>query len=360
MNDKIVTIYDVAKRANVSNQTVSRVINTPDKVSSKTRLIVEQAIQELNYVPNIIAQNLAKKHGQTIGIITSKLLFHSQAMIMSGINQTARQLNFDVIVNTIDVLDFSHCQKAIMTLKSQRVAGIIVSVPVLDDEFSHFDQLLTDLPHLYLAIIPQHSRHYVVNDIERGAAIAAEHLIALGHRKIAYIAGPKTSISSILGINGWLSVFHRHNLTPVFTGIGDWTACSGHQITTELLNHGIDFSAILVGNDQMSLGVLNALYQHGLQVPHDVSVIGFDNEEDSQYFIPPLTTIKQDFFQMGQEALQRLVKVITQKSRHIDSLILEPMLVKRASTDQFNTHRVALKNKILQNIMQLKDDITHL
>lgn len=160
-----------------------------------------------------------------------------------------------------------------------------------------------------------------------------EHLLTLGHQQIALLTGPLESISARLRYEGWLETLAKHDVTPCAVQHGDWSAASGYQQALLLLNQPARPGAILVANDQMALGVLRAVHEYGLRVPEQISVIGYDDTEDSAFFFPPLTTIKQDFRLLGHESVNRLVDHLhTHGDRRRSSLLLPTSLVERHTT----------------------------
>ncbi len=136
-----------------------------------------------------------------------------------------------------------------------------------------------------------------------------EHLVALGHQQIALLAGPLSSVSARLRLAGWHKYLTRNQIHPIAEREGDWSAMSGFQQTMQMLNEGIVPTAMLVANDQMALGAMRAITESGLRVGADISVVGYDDTEDSSCYIPPLTTIKQDFRLLGQTSVDRLLKL---------------------------------------------------
>ncbi|CQJ66309.1 LacI family DNA-binding transcriptional regulator [Yersinia intermedia] len=307
MRPKSVTLDDVARQAGVSYQTVSRVLNQAPHVSPKTRSKVEQAMADLNYVPNRVAQQLAGKHSLTLGLATTDLALHAPSQIAAAIKSKARELGYAVVIAMVDDQTEPACQQAINELLAQRVDGILVNIPLKPKGSEIIAQQCADTPVLFLDVDPQSTAFSVLFDAKVGAIQGAGHLITLGHQQIAFICGPKSAISAQLRYQGWLQALNDASLTPQAVYYGEWNARSGYQATQRLIASNIPFSAILVANDQMALGVLRALHEHNINVPAQVSVIGYDDTADSAYFQPPLTTIRQDFKQLGEESVSRLI-----------------------------------------------------
>ncbi|CNE52093.1 MULTISPECIES: LacI family DNA-binding transcriptional regulator [Yersinia] len=307
MRPKSVTLDDVARQAGVSYQTVSRVLNQAVHVSPKTRCKVEQAMTDLNYVPNRVAQQLAGKHSLTLGLATTDLSLHAPSQIAAAIKSRARELGYSIVIAMVDDHSDHACQQAINELLAQRVDGILVNVPLKPTRSQKVVQQCAGTPVLFLDVDPQSAAFSVLFDPKVGAIQGANHLIALGHQQIALICGPKEAISAQLRYQGWLQALSRASLMPQAVYHGEWDAQSGYQATQKLITSHTPFSAILVANDQMALGVLRALHEHNIDVPGQVSVIGYDDTADSAYFQPPLTTVRQNFKLLGEESVSRLI-----------------------------------------------------
>jgi len=333
MKPKSVTLDDVARHAGVSYQTVSRVLNLAAHVSLKTRNKVEQAMLTLNYVPNRVAQQLAGKRSYTLGLATTELALHAPSQIASSVKTRASQLGFNVVISMIDTLSVTACRAAVSELIAQRVDGVLINVPLEATEAESIVAFCGHLPVMFLDVAPDAPVCKTLFDPQAGAKQGVEHLLQLGHRQIALLTGPLASVSARLRYQGWLEALSEQQIAPCATHHGDWSAASGHQLAMSLLSHSPRPTAILVANDQMALGVLRAAHEHGLQVPEQISVVGYDDTEDSAYFQPPLTTIKQDFRLLGGESVSRLVEGLEQYAGpQKESLLLPTLLVVRNTT----------------------------
>lgn len=332
MKARSVTLYDVAEHANVSYQTVSRVINQASHVSEKTRLKVEAAMAALNYVPNRVAQQLAGKLSQTIGLATTNLSLHAPSQIVAAIKSQAGSLNFNVVISMIEQPGLAACKAAVNSLLSQRVDGLIINIPLENEDAQTVQLACSSVPVIFLDVSPELSANTIVFDPYQGARLGVEHLIAMGHRKIALLSGPRTSVSARLRFEGWKQTLSAHRLEAVAVMEGDWSSLSGYEQVTRLLLEGISPSGLVVANDQMALGALRAFSEQGLKVPGDVSVVGYDDTEDSACFIPPLTTIKQDFRALGKASVDRLLDRIKHPAAAPQAQILPVTLVERKTT----------------------------
>ncbi|CNH37533.1 LacI family DNA-binding transcriptional regulator [Yersinia pekkanenii] len=336
MRAKSVTLDDVARQAGVSYQTVSRVLNQAPHVSPKTRIKVEQAMADLSYVPNRVAQQLAGKHRLTLGLATTDLSLHAPSQIAAAIKSKAHELGYTIVIAMVDDHSDHACQQAINELLAQRVDGILVNIPLKPKRSQRIVQQCARTPVLFLDVDPQSAAFSVLFDPKVGAVQAAEYLIALGHQQIALISGPKDAISAQLRYQGWLQVLNNASLTPQAVYYGEWDARSGYQTTQKLITSNIPFSAILVANDQMALGVLRALHEHNFNVPEQVSVIGYDDTADSAYFQPPLTTVRQNFKLLGEESVSRLVVRLHHTIEPPSGVLLATELTIRQTTAPFN------------------------
>ncbi|WP_407228202.1 LacI family DNA-binding transcriptional regulator [Escherichia coli] len=306
---KPVTLYDVAEYAGVSYQTVSRVVNRACHVSAKTREKVEAAMAELNYIPNRVAQQLAGKQSLLIGVATSSLALHAPSQIVAAIKSRADQLGASVVVSMVERSGVEACKAAVHNLLAQRVSGLIINYP-LDDGMP----LLWKLPALmfrryFLMSLTRLPSTVLFSPMKTVRDWAWSTLVALGHQQIALLAGPLSSVSARLRLAGWHKYLTRNQIQPITEREGDWSAMSGFQQTMQMLNEGIVPTAMLVANDQMALGAMRAITESGLRVGADISVVGYDDTEDSSCYIPPLTTIKQDFRLLGQTSVDRLLQL---------------------------------------------------
>jgi len=356
MKPKSVTLYEVAEYASVSYQTVSRVINQASHVSEKTRLKVEAAMNALNYVPNRVAQQLAGKLSHTIGLATTNLALHAPSQIVAAIKSKAGEMQFNVVISMIEQPGLEASKAAVNSLLSQRVDGLIVNIPLEDAEALEIQRRCGDIPALFLDVSPQLVANHIVFDPTLGASLGVEHLVGLGHQKIALLNGPLSSISARLRFEGWQQSLAAHQLTASAVMQGDWSSLSGYQQVNQLLRDGQIPGAILVANDQMALGALRALSESGLAVPTEVSVVGYDDTEDSACFIPPLTTIKQDFKRLGQVSVDHLLALIRREETAAE--ILPVSLVERkttASPGATTPHELAeALTRLAQQVTRLK------
>lgn len=305
---KAITLYDVARLAGVSYQTVSRVLNDADHVSDRTREKVQQAMAELHYVPNRGAQQLAGKRGRTLGLITTDLALHAPSQIVSAVKSRAVERGASVLISMVG--SAGQCQGALQELLSQRVEALLVNVPLDDAHAEALREMAAPVPVLFLDVAPSARVHSLIFNADEGARLGVEHLLGLGHQRIALLSGPESSVSARARLAGWKAALGQAGLEPVGIVSGDWSAASGYEKGHRLLSGAALPEAILVANDQMALGVMRACAEKGLAVPGQISVVGFDDTADSAWFSPPLTTVRQAFRDAGERSVEWLLAPI--------------------------------------------------
>lgn len=351
MNVKPVTLYDVADYAGVSYQTVSRVVNQASHVSARTREKVEAAMAELNYIPNRVAQQLAGKQTQLIGVATANLALHAPSQIVAAIKSRADQSGASVVISMVERSGVDACKAAVHNLLAQRVSGLIINYPLDEDDAIAVAAACGNVPVLFLDVSDQSPINSIIFSHDDGARLGVEHLVQHGHQRIALLAGPQTSVSARLRLAGWHKHLARYQLQPVAQQEGDWSAMSGYLQTQRMLNAGTIPDAMLVANDQMALGAMRAISEFGLRVATDISVIGYDDTEDSACYIPPLTTIRQDFALLGQTSVDRLIQLSRGASTGGNQLL--PVTLVERKTVQPPGTQAASPQALADSLMQL-------
>lgn len=320
---------DVAARAGVSHQTVSRVINNHPNVSAKTRTLVEAAIAELGYRPNTAARQLVTRRSETFGVVAHNMEHYGPSRILVGIQEAARSAGYSV--NSVGLPDAS--RKAIIETVEYHLAhqvdGLVVIAPQ-EEIVRAIEKLQPGVPLVVIGDIGVAGVQSVGVDQQRGGWLATEHLIGLGHEKIAHIMGPEDWLDAQARRRGWEAALAASGLEPGPLLVGDWSAESGYRAGKQLLETG-GCSAIFAGNDQMSLGVLRAAHESGLLLPDQLSVVGFDDSPESGFYFPPLTTVRQDFAELGRRCVAMILDGIS-GGTPLFSARIEPQLVVRASS----------------------------
>ncbi|PMM64557.1 LacI family DNA-binding transcriptional regulator [Vibrio splendidus] len=298
-----VTFKDVAKLAGVSTQTVSRVTNGSQDVAESTRNKVNAAIKQLGYVPNKGAQMLSRAKSTSVGLVTLDMALHGAAMIANGVRMQAHDMSYGVAFSVVSEPNIANTREAIRELMAQQVDSIILNVPL---KSADAELLVEQYQHLNLIFIdvPSNSQvNYVCGDHTEGAKLAAQHLLESGRTDFLLITGPNESSASKIRHQSWLAALSDADSKVQYQYQGNWQAESGYLGVREAVAKQAVFDAVLVASDQMALGALRALQELQIPVPDKVAVVGFDGIDDSAFFNPPLTTIKQDFTTIGRQAV---------------------------------------------------------
>lgn len=338
--NKKVTMQDVALKAGVSYQTVSRVLNNSCNVSAATKEKIENAIAELKYVPNLLAQQLAKKERNVIGIINTSILSQASADVASLVRKYALEADYQIAFTLASDHDFSNVQDAVNELKSQLVTKIIINLPIDSNDAIELTKANSDLTILFVDVDPFCPVFNVTFNPADGTLFSVSHLRDLGHQKVALLAGPEGISSSESRLKCWREGLRINNLQEVCFERGDWTAQSGYLATIKMLRDHHDFTAILVANDQMALGAISALTQNNLLVPEDVSVVGYDDYQDSAFYLPPLTSVHLDRDLQCRLAVSKL----TNQNEPMASSVLPTTLITRKSTARIDVKRADIQS----------------
>lgn len=324
---KAATIFDVARLAGVSHQTVSRVLNDLPNVRPATRERVERAIKQLRYIPSPAARALVTRRSRTIGLITTGLPEYGPSTTAVHFNEAARDERYAVIMASLLQADPAALRQAAEVLVRQNVEAIVL-ITSNRSTLGILQGMELGVP--FLAVVSQGTGlHRVSLDQYQGARRAVRHLIDLGHTDIRHVAGPTDSMDARERIRGWRDALGEHGLAAHEPILGDWSAASGYAAGLTLLPE--PFTAVFCGNDQMALGLVHALTEGGRAVPDQVSVVGFDDLPEAAHFSPPLTTMHQDFAQLGRDAMEVVLAVLSDELAP-NPLLRVPQLVLRAST----------------------------
>lgn len=351
-----VTFKDVAKLANVSTQTVSRVTNGSSNVAEETRIKVNAAIKQLGYIPNKGAQILGRAKSNMIGVVTIDILLHGASLIANGIREQAKKLGYGTSLAVVSTHSLEKITAAIDELKSQRVEFIIMNIPLSKTESELLVERYNGIHFVFIDVPLDSEVNTVCCANYEGAKKAAELMISLQRKHYLVITGPQDSSAAEQRMKGWIDTLNKHDDVQLVSQFeGDWQASSGYSHAQYALNDGLHFDAVLVGNDQMALGVLRALNEFDLTVPQQVSVIGFDDTADSAYFSPPLTTIKQDFLLIGERSVLMALSMADTPDAAFKQESIVTEVVERKSTQiyQKNLSDKATIRKLLKQCVQL-------
>lgn len=326
-----VVMVDVALRAGVSHQTVSRVINQPESVRDETRQKVLAAIAELDYRPNRTARALATGRTGTIGVVAYDTRLYGPASMLHAIQLAAQEAGNAVNIVSLNSLERAPVLDAVDRLRSQGVEGIIIIAPEVAASRA-LGEMPRDLPVVAVEGLMDAPIPVVAVDQFLGATQATRHLLDLGHETVWHITGPKDWSEARVREQGWRSALEAAGAAVPDPLPGDWSPAAGYQQGRRLLHSGEKVTAVFVANDQMALGVMRALYEADMEVPRDISIVGFDDIPEASYFAPPLTTVRQEFLEVGTRSLALLLRRLRGEIDEPIKQVVEPVLVVRAST----------------------------
>jgi DNA-binding LacI/PurR family transcriptional regulator len=320
---------DVARLAGVSHQTVSRVLNGHPNVKEQTRLRVRAAIAELGYRPNRAARALVTGRSQLIGVVAQNSTLYGPASLLAAFEQAAGEAGFAVGVTSVRTLDRESIAAAVDRHLDQGVAGLVVIAPV-----ASADEALSAIPDgVPLVTVdgdPERAHALVTVDQVAGARAATEHLLAAGHRTVWHVSGPADWYDAAGRVEGWRQALHAAGAEVPPLLPADWSASAGYAAGLVLARMS-EVTAVFAANDHLALGLLRALSERGRRVPQEVSVVGFDDVPEAAYFIPPLTTVRPDFFAVARAGLDLLLARMADPARAPGRVVLAPALVVRDS-----------------------------
>jgi DNA-binding LacI/PurR family transcriptional regulator len=321
---------DVAKLAGVSHQTVSRVLNDSPHVKEETRERVLAAIRELDYRPNSVARALVTRRSKTLGVISFDTTLYGPASMLYGIEQAARGAGYFVSIASIRSLEGRSMQDAMDRLLDQAVEGVLVIAPQTSS-VGALARVRSSVPVVAVGSGAQARMPGAAVDNEAGARAATRYLLDLGHRTVHHIAGPVNWLDARARETGWRAVLADAGAEVPGPIVGDWSARAGYEAGLRL-QADPRVTAVFCANDHMALGLLRALNESERSIPGDISVIGFDDIPESSYFTPPLTTVRQDFGELGRRGLQLLVAQVEDGGPSNRRLLVATELVVRNST----------------------------
>lgn len=335
---------DVARLANVSHQTVSRVLNDHPSVRPSTRERVLAAMAELDYRPNRLARALVTARSGLLGVVTSGSARYGPASTLMAVEEAARASGYAVHVRTLSTAAGSEASngaaaevmsETLMELDSQAVEAVVVIAPRISVVHA-LDSITSRAPLVLIAAGVRLTDRYDAVGVDQyaGSRALTRHLVESGHRRIGYLAGPSDWFDARERLRGWRDELASTGLEPGELWTGDWTAARGYEVGCAVAESADRPTAIVAANDQMALGLLRAFGEAGVDVPGEVAIAGFDDIEGTAYFRPPLTTVRQDFAALARLAIDRVVARLDGDSRLTGAVAaaIVPELVVRAST----------------------------
>lgn len=322
------SIYDVAKQAGVSHMTVSRVLNGHPNIRESTRERVLTAIRDMNYTRSSIARALATRRAMRIGVLVDSPVQFGPNSTVRALESAAREAGYAISSFSISDEEELQIDAGVVELVTQGVDALCVIAPRASS-LDLLRQQSTGLPILVVKSEPESEMHTVAVDQREGTRLAMNHLIELGHRSIMHVAGPLDWFDARVREEAWRETLAAVGLPIAEPMVGDWTSDYGYTVGR---THDFDgVTAVFAANDQMALGLVHGLTERGIRVPEDISVVGFDDLPDAKHFLPPLTTVRQDFTALGALALQLIIAGIEGEEAVVHDTI-EPRLVVRSST----------------------------
>jgi DNA-binding LacI/PurR family transcriptional regulator len=330
--DRAPGMMDVAREAGVSHVTVSRVLNDHPSVRPETRARVEAAIEKLGYRPNSVARALKSRHSSTIGVVLAGEELYELPRILRGVQSAAQRAGYWVNLASWQGGTTRDLTETLRRLTDQTVEAIAVIAdrPMVVDALA---EIVTGVPITVIMSgnVPNPDLGFVELDQVLGARLAVEHLLALGHRHIVHLAGPVGTFDFLARVEGWRAAMadapeaHGELLEGEFDGNG------GYRLAHHLVTRTQELpTAIFAGNDLMAMGALAAFANHGVRVPDDVSLVGFDDIAGAGYLVPSLTTVRQDFVGLGARGVEQVLRMMGGEAASCEKIA--PELVVRRST----------------------------
>jgi DNA-binding LacI/PurR family transcriptional regulator len=329
-----VSIKDIAKAAGVSHSTVSRALSNNPLIPEKTRQRIERIASKLGYTPNAIARGLVTNQTRAVGVIVTSIADPFVSEVVRGIEEIAGNNRYRVFLGTSHN-DPEREVNSVKALREWRVDSVIVESSRVGSLYGPF---LQEIGVPIVLINNQHPgtfiRSVMVNDVQ-GAKLATSHLISLGHRVIAHIRGPAGYRATKNRLTGYRTALKKAGIPfdPTLLQAGNGRAEAGEQVIP-LLSHSPKPTAIFCYNDMTAIGALSALKRCGVRVPQDISIVGFDDIPFAMYTDPPLTTIHQPTFDMGQRAMQMALTLMNSPETSVENIVIQGQLIGRNSSSQ--------------------------
>ena len=326
-----VTIKDVARVARVSVATVSRALNGHQNVTAAVRQRVEEAAEQLRYVPHAAARSLSSRRTQTLGVVLPSLDGEFFSELLRGVDGAAREHGMHIVVSNYDC-DPDEQDASLRTLRG-RVDGVLLMAPFTDAPAPGAERPAGAMPIVMINSPGAPGANAVCIDAYGGARAMVRHLLDVGHRRIAFIGGLAGTYDAVERLRGY-----QDELAASASGGEPWVVegmfdgASGHRAGLALLQSGTRPDAVFAANDMMALGCLFAFAQAGLRVPDDIALAGFDDIPMANYMHPALTTMRVDIARLGDVAARCLIARLAGDADPGGPLTIEPALVVRASS----------------------------
>lgn len=336
---KKITIHDLARILKKDSSTISRALADSPRVKKKTRDLIQQKAKELGYTRNTLASNFRSQKTQTIGVVVPHISRQFFSTVIAGIEEVAFEKGYRVIIGQSQ----DHLEREIQlidTLLSSQVDGIIMSISMETTAFDHLQSINKDqIPVVFIdrkcTAIP--ATNLLIDDFAR-AFEATEHLITIGRRSIAHFTGSQQVSIYQDRKRGYLSALKKNNL-PVEEALifeSDLKPKDGEMLALKIIKMGKRPDAILSANDLTAISAMQALQNHGIKVPDDISIFGFSNEPIGSYTSPTLSSVNQNPFNMGKRAVLSLINQIETKTIQDKIVTIDSELILRESSESLS------------------------
>ena len=312
------TLKDIAIATGFSINTVSRSLRDDRAISLKTKKIIREKAEELNYIPNALASSMRSLHSGLVGVISADSANPFFGEVIKGIEECATRLGYQLMLGCTEE-SLEKEEKLIKMFLSRRLDGLII-MPVFDNNSDHierFKRLGNSVPFVFAGrYLEGLSDHSILHEDFKGQKLVFDYFFSKGHRNILYISGPNNVSNSGERIKGMLASYDEHGIefNSEYMKVSTGRIEDGYQIVNEALNRGLEFSAVACFNDMIAMGAIKSLSENDLKVPEDVEVFGYDNLYLSQFFNPALSTVDVPRFKLGQRSMEVLDLMINKKS----------------------------------------------
>ena len=333
MNKKA-NIYDVAKLAGVSHQTVSRVLNNHSSLKPATREKVEKAITELSYRPSNAARQLVTSQSRLIGVLIAEADLYGPASILNAMEKVARLEGYSLISIAVSADSRESWREAIDQLRNLDIDGVI-TIALPSEIVKEIENSLDGAVIVIVDSEPSKKFDVVNMDNVYGATLATQYLIDAGHTEILHVTGPENGYEADKRKVGYETTMKNAKLKPEVI-VGDWSIAKGFEAGVKVSKMKKRPTAVFCANDHLALGMMKAFNEAGIDVPGDISIIGFDNIPESGYLIPALTTVGQNFDEIGNNAIEKMLLQLREGSKK-EAVMIKPALVLRSSTREIKS-----------------------
>lgn len=333
---KNVTIHEIARALKIDSSTVSRALNDSSRVKESTKKLILKKAEELGYRRNVLASNLRKRKGNTIGVVLPRISRHFFSSTIAGIEKVAQESGFNVII-TQSLEQVDREERIVENLISNRVDGILISVSMETKKGKHLSNCIKNgIPVVFfdrhLEGFPETGR--VIIDDCLGGFTATEHLIKKGCKRIAHFSGPQDLQVYKNRLQGYKDALVKHNLNYNLEIPTRLMESDGTLLAKKILNDINDIDGAFFANDVSAIAAMKYLKKAGKKIPEDIAIVGFSNEPMSEVIEPSLTTIDQSGETIGKQACELLIDNINKGNRVLnnETIVFKPKLIERDST----------------------------